>query len=298
MDAPLPMSLQEMFALFQAGGGTLLLIALACEMFLRWNEGRKLLPRDGPANAVLFLFGPVLEGVVGNAILVGGLLFLYNLTPLRVPINGWTLPLYFLAGEFCFYWFHRAGHEVRLFWADHSIHHSSPEYDFSTNLRHTPFSTFYRLLTWAPLTLLGFHPVLLVLFAMTSSSFQTFCHTQRIGRLAPWFEKIFVTPSNHQVHHACNPQYLDKNYGGLLMIWDHVFGTYKRLEEDTPPVFGITKPVDSSNPLKILRHEFRNLWRDLRAAPARAKAGVLIGRPGFTFEAGADHPDAGRQPTH
>jgi sterol desaturase/sphingolipid hydroxylase (fatty acid hydroxylase superfamily) len=157
----------------------------------------------------------------------------------------------------------------------------------------------YRLLTWIPIVLLGFRPVVLVLFAMVSPSFQTFCHTQRIGRFAPWFEKIFVTPCNHQVHHACNPLYLDKNYGGLIMLWDHVFGTYQRLEEHTPPTFGITKPVQSANPLKILLWEFRHLWRDFSAAPSfKQKFGVLLGRPGFTFEAESKYAGAAAPAAH
>lgn len=291
MDMSLPMNLDELFRVYQTAGGVILLFAIVAELLLRWSEGKRPVPTDGYANFTLFFFGPLMEGIIGNALLLAGLFFFYELTPLRVPINGWTLVLYFLVGEFCQYWFHRAGHEIRLFWADHSIHHSSPEYDFTINLRHTPFSTLYRLLTWIPMVLLGFHPVLLVLFAMVAPSFQTFCHTRRIGRLAPWFEKIFVTPHNHAVHHACNPEYLDKNYGGLLMLWDHVFGTYKALSDDVPPVFGITKPVNSANPFKILGFEFKNLWRDFSAAPdLRQKAGVLFGRPGFTFEADAGAP--------
>lgn len=287
MDSALPMELDRLFALYGTGGGVFLLCVLAAEIFLRWNEGKSLLPKDGPANFSLFFFGPVLEGLIGNAILLAGLFWLYSLTPLRIPINGWTLPVYFLVGELCFYWFHRVGHEVRLLWADHSIHHSSPEYDFTTNLRHTPFSTLYRLIVWAPTALLGFHPALLVLCAMVTPAFQTFCHTTRIGRLAPWFEWLFVTPSNHAVHHARNPIYIDRNYGGLLMIWDHVFGTYQKLLDEEPAEFGITRQVNSANPLRILTWEFGHLFRDFAAAPGwRTKLGVLFGRPGYTFERG------------
>jgi sterol desaturase/sphingolipid hydroxylase (fatty acid hydroxylase superfamily) len=235
-----------------------------------------------------------MEALVGNAILLAGLFAIYELTPLRIPVTPWMLVIYFLAGELCFYWFHRISHEVRLVWADHSIHHSSPELDFTINLRHTPFSTVYRLLTWAPMVALGFHPAVLAAFAITSPSFQTFCHTARLGRFAPWFERWFVTPSNHMVHHACNGPYLDKNYGGLLMLWDHVFGTYQRLDDDVAPVFGITKPVRSANPLRVVAFEFRNLARDFSAAPgARAKVGALLGRPGLTFEASASAVGSG-----
>jgi len=286
MNAQLPLHMVEVFKIWGIGAAAPLAFALLSELFLRWQEKKKLLPQDGAANSFLFLFGPIMEGVIANGLLIAGLFVVYQLTPLRVPITPWTLILYFLVGEFGFYWFHRMGHEVRMLWCDHSIHHSSTEYDFTTNLRHTPFSTLYRFVAYAPLVVLGFNPALLVLFAINSAAFQTFCHTQRIGRLAPWFEKTFVTPYNHQVHHACNPEYLDKNYGGLLVIWDRLFGTYQPLLDEVPPKFGITKPVNSHNPGKILVHEFKNIWRDFSTAPnAGQKIGVLVGKPGKTFEA-------------
>ncbi|WP_375195076.1 sterol desaturase family protein [Sphingobium sp.] len=286
MDESFVQNVVEAITLFGFGGGILLLFCIIAESFLRWREGRRPFSREMGHNYLFFPLGPLMEGVVANALLIAALTAASQLTPLHIPVNWWTLPLYFLTGEFAFYIFHRAGHELRIFWADHSIHHSAETYDFTVNLRHTPFSTLYRLLTWTPLALLGFHPLILVLMAINIPAFQTFCHTQRIGRLAPWFEWLFVTPSNHAVHHACNPLYLDKNYGGLLMIWDHVFGTYQRLEESEPPVFGITRQPRSTNPLVILTHEFRYLARDVRAAPGfLAKLKVLLGKPGKTFQA-------------
>jgi sterol desaturase/sphingolipid hydroxylase (fatty acid hydroxylase superfamily) len=272
--------------IYSFGGAVLLFFVLAAETFLRWREGKPPWSKEG-LNSLLFFFtvGPFIETLFLNALLVGGLYVFYELTPLRVPVVWWTLPIYFLVGEFAFYWFHRLAHEIRLFWADHSIHHSAQTYDFTVNLRFVPLQPLYRLPIWAPIVLLGFHPLILVLFAITAPSFQTFCHTTRIGRFAPWFEWLFVTPSNHAVHHASNPLYIDKNYGGLLMIWDHLFGTYQRLEEHTPPVFGITHQLQTSNPLKVLGHEFVPLARDFWAAPSwRQKLGVLFGRPGKTFE--------------
>ena len=271
--------------LFGFGGGILLLFCLIGEGFLRWKEGKKPFSHETVHNYLFFPLGPLFEGVIANTFLIAGLTVLWQLTPLRVPVLWWTLPLYFIVGELAFYIFHRAGHEMRIFWADHSIHHSAETYDFTVNLRHTPFSTLYRLITWSPMALLGFHPVVLVFMAINIPAFQTFCHTQRIGRLSPWFEWLFVTPSNHAVHHACNPIYLDKNYGGLLMIWDHLFGTYQRLEESEPPVFGITRQPRSHNPIRVLTHEFRYLARDVRDAPGLlTKCKVLLGKPGKTFQ--------------
>jgi sterol desaturase/sphingolipid hydroxylase (fatty acid hydroxylase superfamily) len=286
MDDAFVKNVVEAIALFGFGGGILLLFCLIAEAYLRHREGLKPFSRETGHNYLFFPLGPLLEGIIANTLLIAALTAIWHLTPLRVPVNRWTLPVYFLVGELAFYIFHRAGHELRIFWADHSIHHSAETYDFTVNLRHTPFSTVYRLLTWTPLALLGFHPVVLVLMAINIPAFQTFCHTQRIGRLAPWFEWLFVTPSNHAVHHACNPIYLDRNYGGLLMIWDHAFGTYQRLEDSEPPVFGITRQPRSPNPAKVLTHEFRYLVQDVRAAPGlTAKLKVLLGKPGKTFQA-------------
>jgi sterol desaturase/sphingolipid hydroxylase (fatty acid hydroxylase superfamily) len=267
--------------IFGYGGAVLLFMVLVAETFIRWREGLAPWSKEGLNSALFFVtVGPVAEGLFLNAALIGALSFFYQLTPLRVPVAWWTLPIYLLAGEFAFYWFHRVSHRVRLFWADHSIHHSATVFDFTVNLRFVPFQIFYRLLLWTPLVLLGFHPVILVLFAITVPSWQTFCHTTRIGRFPSWFEWLFVTPCNHGVHHACNPLYIDKNYGGLLMIWDHAFGSYQRLEDDVPPIFGITRTLHTSNPFKVLAHEFLPLFRDVRAAPTwRTKLWTLFGPP-------------------
>ena len=295
MDQPFIDQVVEGVKIYSLGGAVLLFMVLAGETFLRWREGKAPWSKEGLNSAfTFFTIGPFIEQAFLNGLLVAGLFVFYDLSPLRVPVNLWTLPLYFLAGEFAFYWFHRLAHEIRLLWADHSIHHSAATYDFTVNLRFTPFQTFYRLPIWAPIVLLGFHPLILVLFALTAPAWQTFCHTTRIGRFSPWFEWLFVTPANHAVHHASNPLYIDKNYGGLLMIWDHLFRTYQRLEDHTPPVFGITHPLTTAHPIKVLTHEFVPLARDFWAAPtARQKFGVLFGRPGKTFELPRTRPVPG-----
>ncbi len=285
MDQAFIEQLGKWIEIYGFGGSVFLIFVLCAEMLLRHREGKSLWSGEGLSSLALFPLGPILEGMFINAALIGGLMFFYNLSPLRIPVTWWTLPIYFLVAEFAYYWFHRVGHEVRLFWADHSIHHSAETYDFTVNLRQVPFQAFYRLLMWIPIVMAGFHPVVLVLITITAPAFQTFCHTTRIGRLSPWFEWLFITPSNHGVHHACNPIYIDKNYGGLTMIWDHVFGTYQPMLDDVKPVFGITHPLTSHNPLKVMAHEFVPLYHDFRGAPTwRQKLGVLFGRPGETFE--------------
>ena len=285
MDQAFSEQLIKWIDIYGFGGAIFLIFVLCAEMLVRRAEGKSLWSGEGLSSLALFPFGPILQAVFINAALIGALTFFYNLSPLRVPVTWWTFPIYFLVAEFAYYWFHRVGHEVRLFWADHSIHHSAESYDFTVNLRQVPFEMVYRLLMWIPLVMLGFNPTVLVILALTLPAFQAFCHTQRIGRMAPWFEWLFVTPQNHGVHHARNEIYIDKNYGGLTMIWDHVFGTYQQMQDDVKPDFGITNPLQSNNPLKVIAHEFVPLFQDFRGAPTwRQKFGVLFGRPGQTFE--------------
>ena len=151
---------------------------------------------------------------------------LYELTPLRLdPGDWWVWPLLFFADDLAYYWFHRVSHESRLFWASHVVHHSSQHYNLSTALRQTWVPMTYFPF-WLPLPLLGF-PVWMVLLAQAwSLIYQFWIHTERIHRLPKWVEGIWNTPSHHRVHHGSNHQYLDKNYGGILIVWDRLFGTF------------------------------------------------------------------------
>jgi sterol desaturase/sphingolipid hydroxylase (fatty acid hydroxylase superfamily) len=290
MDDEFVKHVSDGFTIFGIGNLVLLVFCVLAELFMRWQEGKPVFHRESATNFSLLFVPFVIEALVVNAILLGGLSFVFHLTPLRIAVTPWTLPLYFIAGDFAFYLMHSTSHKIRIGWADHSIHHSAETFDFTVNLRLTPFESIWRLLAWTPIVAVGFDPVVLLLFGISGSAFQMFCHTERIGRLAPWFEWFFVTPHNHAVHHASNPLYIDKNYGGLTMFWDHVFGTYQRLEDGTPPVYGITRPVRSANPLVVVAFEFRHLIRDFAGAPTIGqKLEVLFGQPGKTFELESSH---------
>jgi sterol desaturase/sphingolipid hydroxylase (fatty acid hydroxylase superfamily) len=171
---------------------------------------------------------------------------------------------------------------VRVFWADHSIHHSSRDYEFFTSWRLTPFTWAYKALTAIPLAMLGFGPIAFLLLAK-GISFQTFIHTQRIGRMG-WFDEVLCSPTNHGLHHACNPQYIDKNYGGMTVIWDRLLGTFMMPNEE-PIKYGITKELNTYDPFKIWAFEFKPLLVDLIRAPGLwQKIVVLFGKPGETYE--------------
>ena len=262
----------------------ILLSVAAWWSYRKTDSPRALVSPDAPANFVLFVQSILIDGIVGNAAILGALVFGSRISQWHIPFNLYTIPAYFLAAEFWHYIYHRLGHEVRIFWADHSIHHSSRQYEFFTSWRLTPFTFAYKAVTAIPLAMLGFGPVAFLLMAK-GISFQTFIHTQRIGRLG-WFDEFFCSPLNHGLHHACNPQYIDKNYGGMTVIWDRLLGTFMLPGEETMK-FGITKELGTHDPFKIWAFEFKYLLRDLWFAPGiQAKVRVLFGKPGETYEHG------------
>jgi sterol desaturase/sphingolipid hydroxylase (fatty acid hydroxylase superfamily) len=236
--------------------------------------------RDSRTSLTMGL-GNVTINVVWKFAVVATYAALYELTPLRLdPHNPLTWVLLFFADDLAYYWFHRVSHESRVFWASHVVHHSSQHYNLSTALRQTWVPMTYFPF-WLPLPLLGF-PVWMVLLAQAwSLIYQFWIHTERIKRLPRWVEGIFNTPSHHRVHHGMNHQYLDKNYGGILIVWDRLFGTWEPERERVR--YGLTKQLTTFNPVQVAFHEYIALWRDLRAARHwRTRANLLFRGPGWT----------------
>ena len=194
----------------------------------------------------------------------------------------WSWIVLLLGEDLCYYWFHRVHHEVRLLWGAHVNHHSSQYFNLSTALRQPLLTPLTGPIFWAPLPLLGF-PVWMVLLAQSwSLIYQFWIHTEAVDRLGP-LEWFMNTPSHHRVHHAKNAGYLDKNHGGIFIVWDRLFGTFAR--ETEPVVYGLTKDIQTFNPLRIGFHEFAAIGRDLRRAPTlRAKLGYLFAPPGWSHD--------------
>lgn len=204
---------------------------------------------------------------------------IYQVIPWKLPVSGWSLLGALLVADFVHYWTHRWEHEVRCLWTIHSVHHSSSVYNISTAFRilflRAPLDTVYYLVP----VLLGFHPVLVFLSVIMVAIYQIWLHTELIGRLG-WLEAIFNTPSHHRVHHGANQRYLDKNYSGILIIWDKLFGTFQR--EDEPVVYGLTTPLNTSHPFAVHFYECIKLARDLRKARSwREACAYLFKRPGW-----------------
>ncbi|MBU2953260.1 sterol desaturase family protein [Marinobacter sp. F3R08] len=193
----------------------------------------------------------------------------YHYRVFDFELNGLTILLTFLGVDFCFYWMHRASHKVRWFWAAHVVHHSSERMNFSTAMRQNATNIFNGMwVFYLPLALLGLNPVWIGVAYALSLVYQFFIHTTLVGKLPGWFELIFNTPSHHRVHHGRNPGYIDRNYGGTLILWDRLFGTFVDEDAQHPPQYGITRPVHSNNLIVLWTHEYVDLFRDM-AQPGR-----------------------------
>lgn len=214
------------------------------------------------ATSIAMGLGNVAIGLVSKAMILSIFYLIYNSFHLfEIPFVWWSYILILFAEDATYYWFHRISHENRFFWASHIVHHSSQKYNLSTALRQTWTGSFTSFVFWIPLVLIGFHP-LVILFQMSISLlYQYWIHTELIDKLPKWFEFIFNTPSHHRVHHATNPQYLDRNHAGIFIIWDRIFGTFE--PEVEKPVYGLTTNIDTFNPLKVAFLEWFGLFKDV-----------------------------------
>jgi sterol desaturase/sphingolipid hydroxylase (fatty acid hydroxylase superfamily) len=203
----------------------------------------------------------------------------HRLTTLALDSVG-TLLLLFVGQEFCYYWHHRASHRVRWWWATHCVHHSPNQLTLASALR---LGWTGRIggaaIFFAPLIWLGFAPVTVFAAVALNLLYQFWLHATWIPKLGP-LEWVLNTPSHHRVHHACNPAYLDRNFGGVLIVFDRLFGSFAAERADTPPRYGLVVPLHSYNPLRIALHGWRALGRDLRAARGlRESLATLFGPP-------------------
>ncbi|CAL2088366.1 sterol desaturase family protein [Tenacibaculum sp. 190524A02b] len=204
--------------------------------------------------------GNVFIGLFTKGITFTFFLFLYQFKLFTIPFEWWAWLILVFAEDFIYYWNHRIAHESRLFWASHVVHHSSKKYNLATALRQTWSGSFYTFIFWAPLAFIGFHPVMILMQMSISLLYQYWIHTELIDKLPKWFEAIFNTPSHHRVHHATNPQYLDRNHAGIFIIWDKLFDTFE--PEKEKPIYGLVKNIDTYNPIKVAFHEWIAMFSD------------------------------------
>lgn len=256
----------------------LFVVFLPLELWRRYRAGRldRRSVREMLASASP-LVPTLLTGPLVLAFIAGLYATAHAITPLRLPTTWGTAALALLLVDFLYYWDHRAAHRVRAYWAiSHSVHHSSWQYDQTTAFRISFVDGFLSPWFYVPAVLLGFHPMLVAACLGLILAYQQWLHTESVGRLG-WLDSVFNTPSNHRAHHAVQPQYLDRNYGAVLIVWDRLFGTYAR--EHETPVYGLTEQIGSAHPWRVHATEAVKLWRDLKRAPDGRTRWALLWKP-------------------
>jgi sterol desaturase/sphingolipid hydroxylase (fatty acid hydroxylase superfamily) len=268
-------------------------LLVAAEMLVaRLRDRRRYEPKDTLTSLMLGL-GSTIAGV-----LTAGAVFALAMAVWRFRLFdiGWEwywFVLAFVLDDLAYYGFHRTAHRVRWFWASHVVHHSSQHYNLSTALRQTwtgfvSLSFLFRL----PLFLIGFPPAMIFFVAGLNLIYQFWIHTEVIGRMPRWFEAVMNTPSHHRVHHATNARYLDRNYAGVFIVWDRMFGTYEPERDDEAPRYGIVKDLGSFNLIWAAFHEWIGIARDVWAAPGLAnKWRYISAPPGWSHDGSRDTSD-------
>ena len=261
--------------------GTLVLVIVTLIellMSILHREGDRL--KDMLANICLGLL-VILTGFFMKALALIVYTMIYSIAIIK-PVP--SLPLWIIAFFLCdlvLYIYHLLGHKTRLLWAAHVAHHSSLHYNLSVGFRINFIHLFYRFLFWAPLCLIGITPEMILLLESVTAIWNFLIHTEKIKKLG-LLDTIFNTPSNHRVHHASNPEYIDKNLGGILVIYDQIFGTY--VKETIPPVYGITHNIYSHDPKDVLFHEYKNVSKEIsKIKGLKNKIRFLFSKPGSSI---------------
>jgi sterol desaturase/sphingolipid hydroxylase (fatty acid hydroxylase superfamily) len=268
---------------FLVGMTPIFLVTFMIEFFVEKKRGRaaQFYWKEILANLSLGAGYQVFEAIMWTLATGAAFAWVYQHRFFTIPVNGWTILPIFVLVEFCYYWFHRSSHRVRWFWTAHVPHHSGEVMNFTTAMRQSLLNAFVGIYVfYLPPVLLGVPPAVVMFLLAVDLAYQYFVHTESIGRMPRWYEYVFDTPSNHRVHHGRNPQYIDRNYGGVLIIFDRWFGTYEREEE--PVEYGIVRQVRSYNFFVLNFHEFVDMVRDLLApGPLTARLKHLWGPPEY-----------------
>ena len=263
-------------------GFVLLLVA---EMVFDTIEKRGLFETKDTISSLAMGIGNVLVGLITKGLIFAVYLWVYQFRLITLDAGAWWVwILLLLADDFSYYWFHRISHSCRYFWASHVVHHSSQKYNLSTALRQTWTGNLSgSFLFWAWMPLVGFHPIMVMSMQAISLIYQFWIHTETIRKLPYLLELILNTPSHHRVHHSSDLKYLDQNHAGILIIWDRLFGTF--VEEQETPTYGLTRNIDTFNPVKIAFHEWKDIMNDLRKSKSASQViGYLFGPPGWSHD--------------
>jgi sterol desaturase/sphingolipid hydroxylase (fatty acid hydroxylase superfamily) len=266
------------------------LLLIAIELYLSLKHERHIYEWKDLGASLSVGAGAGVLAIFTKAASIGMFFFFFEIfKPLRVAWLGyehfgWAWYVWIIcqfADDFSYYWYHRMSHEVRVLWAAHLVHHSSENFNLGSGVRNGWFTLFYKPLFWIWMAVIGFHPFMIATCLGIQAIYQFHLHTMSVPKLG-FLEKFMNTPTQHQVHHSKNYEYLDKNHGGFLNIFDRLFGTFLDLDEKNKAQFGILKPPNSYNPLVIVTHEYASIWQDVKNAKTwKDKFMYVFGPPGW-----------------
>ncbi|MBN2970505.1 sterol desaturase family protein [Roseomonas aeriglobus] len=267
------------------------LLVLAEMLVARVRDRTRYCPDDTRTSMLLGL-GSTVAGVLSAGFVFALATWVWQFRLFDIGYAWWAFVIAFVLDDLAYYWFHRTAHRVRWFWASHVVHHSSQHYNLSTALRQT-WTGFVSLafLFRLPLFLIGFPPAMVFFVAGLNLVYQFWIHTEAIQRMPKWFEAVMNTPSHHRVHHATNPRYLDRNYAGVFIVWDKLFGTYTPEVDADRPRYGIVRDLGSFNLLWAAFHEWVGIAKDVWHAPWGAKLGYLLRAPGWSHDGSRETSD-------
>ena len=270
------------------------LIVIGLELFLSHARKQKSYTwKDTIQNIYLMLLNAGIDLLFRGIYLFFILSFFYDNRIAQPIANPWIYWIVLLVFEdFMYYWLHRVDHVVRLFWATHVTHHSSPQFNLTVGFRSSVMEPLYRFIYFIPIAWLGFQPIDIAFIYAATQTWGILVHTEKINK-AGILEYFLVTPSHHRVHHGSNPKYLDKNMGMFLIIWDKLFGTFQPelpAEKYQPIKYGLTKPLEKEDPVNLVVHEWKNIGKDIskKGLSFRQRWNYLFGPPGWSHD-GSTH---------
>ena len=281
----------ELFSPIDYAVPAFIILIVAEMLWARRRAPEKYEPRDTLTSLALGT-GSTVAGALSGALVFSLAMWIYENRVFEIGWVWWAWPLCFVLDDLAYYWAHRSGHRVRWFWASHVNHHSSQHYNLSTALRQT-WTGFIALgfIFRIPLALIGFHPAMLLFVGAFNLIYQFWIHTETIGKFPRWFEYVMNTPSHHRVHHATNPRYLDRNYAGVFIIWDRMFGTFTEEVDSEKIRYGIVRQLGTFNLLWSVFHEWVGIFQDLWSAPWRHKLSYLVRQPGWSHDGSRETSD-------
>jgi sterol desaturase/sphingolipid hydroxylase (fatty acid hydroxylase superfamily) len=261
------------------------ILLIIVEVIYAVKAQRELYEVKDASTSISLGLGNLFIGIATKSFILIFFVFIYEHRIFTIPHTAWwSWVLIFFADDFSYYWFHRVSHNVRWFWASHVVHHSSEKYNLAAALRQTWTGNLTgSFLFWSWMPFIGFHPAMIMLMQSVSLLYQFWIHTEAIDKCPRWFEYIFNTPSHHRVHHGSDIEYLDRNHAGILIIWDRMFGSFQ--PEMHTPKYGLTKNVNTFNPVKVAFFEWVNIARDLKRSGSFFTAiKYIVNPPGWSHD--------------